>query len=480
MKAKSYLSTMIRNWNWKLIGAAWLFFIVLTVWVSDHAFFWDTVQLASKHAHFFYDNHFRSFTLPEEIDSGHPPLWGLYIAACWQLFGRSLEVSHFAVLPFLLGIGLQSWLLMRRLMPAKQAGWGMALLLAEPTLLAQSSLVSPDVALVFFYLLGVNAFMSGKRGWVMVATAGLGLISMRGMMSAVALFLSDVVWNVKRSEGRIATQCARLLLAYLPGAVLAASWLAWHYAATGWIGYHENSPWAGSFERVGIAGMLKNAALIGWRFLDFGLVWLWLAGGTLFLFMMKGRLRFPSQFGKLLALFLLPLICYAPNLISHSYLTGHRYLLVPMIFFVVCMAVMVSMITHARLRMAVTVLLLGGLATGHLWRYPEGVAMGWDSTLGHLPYYELRRDMMQYMQEQQIAISDAGSSFPNLGTLRETDLSEDSTHFHEKNLETDTWVFYSNVYNGFSDEELALLRDSFLVEKEMVRYPVRVVLYKRK
>ena len=32
-------------------------------------FFWDTLQLASRHAHFFYENGFSSLFLPNDMDS---------------------------------------------------------------------------------------------------------------------------------------------------------------------------------------------------------------------------------------------------------------------------------------------------------------------------------------------------------------------------------------------------------------------------
>ena len=77
---------------------------MLTFIVRDNFFFWDTVQLGSIHAQFYFDNNFSFFFLPENIDSGHPPTFGIYIALIWKIFGKSLVTSHFAMLPFLMGI----------------------------------------------------------------------------------------------------------------------------------------------------------------------------------------------------------------------------------------------------------------------------------------------------------------------------------------------------------------------------------------
>ncbi|MEA1897674.1 MAG: hypothetical protein U9N53_08430, partial [Bacteroidota bacterium] len=115
---------------------------LLTYFVSEHIFFWDTVQLASRHAHFYFENNFNELFLPDEIDSGHIPSFGIYLALAWKLFGKSLFVSHFAMLPFLYGIILQAWLLIKKYFPPQLSLPVLILLLADPTLLSQSILVS--------------------------------------------------------------------------------------------------------------------------------------------------------------------------------------------------------------------------------------------------------------------------------------------------------------------------------------------------
>jgi hypothetical protein len=466
-------------WNWRLIAAGCLFFTLLTWWVSGNPFFWDTVQLASKHAHFFYDNNFSVLTLPNEIDSGHPPAWGMYIALSWKFFGQTLPVSHFMVLPFQLGIVIQSYLLFRKLLPEKNVGWAMLLLLADSTLLAQSTLVSPDVALVFFYLLGMNAMMSGRKGLLTAAALGLGIISMRGMMCAVALYFSDLIWNVKKSDGSILKQAAQKLLPYIPAALAALAWLIWHYSETGWIGYHDNSPWAGSFERVGLVGMIRNVALMGWSFLDFGRVWIWLTALLIVVLAWNKIISLRSDKWKLAALAIIPVLCFAPSMITHKHLVGHRYLLIPILFFAVAVITHLAQIQSFRLRNSLIIILAAGLLTGNLWRYPQGVATGWDATLGHLPYYSLRNEMLNYMNENKIPVSETGSSFPNLASFKEIDLSSDTTRFREKDLDRDNYIFYSNVYNGFTDEEFHSLQTNWHIEKELNCYPVKIILYKK-
>jgi hypothetical protein len=93
----------------------YLIFLILLSATVSYPFFWDTIQLASKQAHFFYETGFHSIILPNEIDSGHIPSLGIYLALLWKIMGKSLIVSHLAMLPFVMGIVFQSILLVRRL-----------------------------------------------------------------------------------------------------------------------------------------------------------------------------------------------------------------------------------------------------------------------------------------------------------------------------------------------------------------------------
>jgi 4-amino-4-deoxy-L-arabinose transferase-like glycosyltransferase len=454
-------------------------FGLLTLLVSRNPFFWDTVQLASKQAHWFHDHGFGSLILPNEIDSGHPPAFGLYIALVWKVLGRTLPASHFAMLPFLFGIVLAARCLVSRFFPAERVPWAMLFLLAEPTLLAQSVLVSPDIVLLFFYLACVNAILSGRRGRLALCLCGLGLISLRGMISMVAVFLSDVVLAPGRSGDRPAARIVRLGAAYLPVLALIAAWLAAHRAATGWIGYHPASPWAQSFRFVPIPTLLVNVGILGWRLADFGRVFLWIAAAALLADRARRGARLEEAPRAALALFLPALFVMAATMVPRQDLMGHRYLLPAYVFFGLFVYGLLERVASARRRGALYAALVAGLLTGHLWQYPERVATGWDATLGHVPYYGLRAKMIRYIQEQGIAPESVGSDFPNLGSPRITDLGDEEWHFHAKDLRTDEYVFYAFVFNGFTGAELEELRSRWTVEREYRCLSRRVTLYRR-
>ena len=174
-------------------------FLLLVLATARMPFFWDTIQFASRHTDFFFNNGFRSIILPNEIDSGHIPTLGIYLAAVWKIFGRSLVVSHLAMLPFVMGIVWQSVKLSKKLFDKKWYFAALVVILVDPTLLAQCTLVSPDVILVFFFLMALNNLQKKERTLFSIALAGLSLSSMRGMMCAGGFFFAEVI--IKYSQG---------------------------------------------------------------------------------------------------------------------------------------------------------------------------------------------------------------------------------------------------------------------------------------
>jgi hypothetical protein len=456
-----------------LLGAA------LATWLArHHPFFWDTVQLGAKHAQWYYESGFRSLLLPDEIDSGHPPGFGLYLALAWQLFGQSLAVSHLAMLPFLLGIIL---LLFRvgDYFGGRQHSWMFALLaLADPVLAGQSVLMSPDLVLVFGFLLGLYGTIYKRDLVLALAILMLAAVSTRGMMAAAALFAFGLA--IERGPWTWQTPW-RKVLPYLPGGLLAFAFLYYHYQQKGWIGYHPASPWGIHFERVGTwPAFAKNLAVLGWRLLDYGRIFLW----PLLLWMAYRRLRLsrhlsqPIRSAAWLLGITLALLSY--SFLAYQGLQGHRYLLpVFLALTILFHTLLIHGYLSLRWRYAFFSLAFVALLTGNLWVYPPNTAQGWDSTLAHLPYYSLRRQMLDYLDERQIPLEEVGTAFPEIGPLHFRELNGQKRGLKPKDLATDRYIFYSNVMNDFSDAELQELYETWKVEQQYERARLRVVLFSR-
>jgi hypothetical protein len=449
-----------------------LLFCLLTWVVSKNSFFWDTVQLGSKQAHWFYDNNFSFLILPNAFDSGHPPLLGIYLAFIWKIFGKTLQVSHFAMLPFLIGISFQLCKIIARFFKPENVILVAILLVCDATFLAQATLVSPDIILIFFFLLSLNAILSDNRKFLSLALVGLGLISMRGMYTCFALYLFDS-W-IYRKVGL--KQFLLNSIAYVPVVLLVGVFLIYHYLKTGWIGYHANSPWAVSFEIVSFSQGLKNLLILGWRLIDFGRIIWWLI--ILFCFIKyKAQLFNAEQSRVLFVLFSLLLIIFSPTLIIYSGLLAHRYLLPVYIAFSLLVCYIVFENNFIQKKKTLFILILAFLLSGNFWVYPDKIAKGWDSTMAHLPYYELRKNMLVYIKNQQIPIDSISSEFPLCIAFKYVDLSADTSQIKEKDFSAQ-YLIYSNIFNHFTDGEIDELKQNWVPIKEFRKGQVYMILYR--
>lgn len=435
--------------------------LYLVINSMHNSFFWDTVQLASKHANFYYSNHFSSLLLPIEIDSGHIPTFGIYIALIWKIFGRSLEISHLAILPFALGIVFQMYRLCQKFIPTASVGLSTLLILADPSLLSQITLVSPDVCLVFFFLLGINAILDNKKPWIVIAVFCLFLTSMRGMMISLCLVGLDIHNNINLKETirNIFYNLINRSMLYSPALLLFIAFSSYHYLQTGWIGFHGDSPWSESFERIEDGkSFLFNLALYAWRLLDFGRVGIWFVAILLIVLSRKQLLQLKSV--KMLVFFAVVVMIVLPaNMLWAKNLIGHRYL-IPIYITISLLAatLLFSNATSPILRYVLSIFWISCLISGNFIIYQDKIAKGWDATLAHLPYYELRHQTINFLENKKIDFKKVQSFFPNVASIDEIDLNHDQRNFNQFDGKSE-FVFYSNIFN-VTDEEYDLMHNS--------------------
>ena len=436
---------MSRNHKWLI--AAYLIVLVLQLTNLENAFFWDTTQLASAHADFFYSTGFSSWLLPDGIDSGHIPAFGFYIAVVWEIFGRTLIASHLAMVPFAMGAVWQLYRLCFRFIPSEFVGIALLLVLLDPTLLSQFTLVSPDVPLVFFFLFGINAVLENRKYVLALSAFLLFLTSMRGMMVVVCLLLLDLYCNfsftVKR---RLFIDLLKRSVLYLPSLIVFVVFNTYHFTQKGWIGYHKDSPWADCFAPVDFKGFVFNIGFYGWRLIDFGRIGIWIiCVGLLFRW---GKSAWQTKKIRLLLLFTAALMLFLPaNMLWAKNLLAHRYLIpIYVIFALLTAALLFKSPLQRKTKLMLSVVWMAVLVSGNFWIYPQKVAKGWDSTLAHLPYYKLRHQAIAYLDRQAIDFKQVQTFFPNESSLDLLELNHDQRRFATYDAQSDH-VFYSNIYN---------------------------------
>ncbi|MBP9193488.1 MAG: hypothetical protein KBF57_02300 [Saprospiraceae bacterium] len=457
----------------------WILVYVILVYFSlDHIFFWDTVQLASKQAHHFYEGNMYNFLLPDAIDSGHLPFKGWMLAWVWKIMGKTLLISHLVMVPWLVLLIVQVHFFANKVVSDSWAPILASLLLLDPTLMAQGSLISPDVILMGGFFLALNGIWSKQRKLIFSGAILCILASNRGAMVVGALLVWQFYLNWTDGRKHLGSYLSNLW-PYLPAGCLFLTFQIYHYWSKGWIGYHDQSPWAASFAGVTGLQFLKNMAIMGWRLMDFGR---WFLGLIVFIGLLKWRHRLSKDEILIKLFFLLVFLSFflLPSMVLHTGLTGHRYLLPLIVTLLVITVRMVFLLQNGRFQILTIVLLGLSLITGNYWIYPKGVAQGWDASLAHWPYFELRSQMNQYLEQHQISIRDVGCSFPNLAEKKYLDLSQSSISHANKDLLHNYYFLYSNLYNDISSEDFRLLECDYKTIHTLEKNGVCLILYQRK
>ena len=465
-----------------------LFYAMLTLCSLHIPFYGDNVTLVSKLAHFYLETDFAQLALPNAIDSGHPPFYGYYIAVVWKLFGKTLAVSHWAAFPFLVGIGVVYFKLARYFLPERLLPAALLFLFLEPTLLAQSVMMGFDLCMVFCHLLALWCILRGgvwRRVLAAIAFCVLALVSLRGIIAVFLIFCCDLalLWLAARN-GKIKGKPWHKLfgevpLTYLPAAALTLLWFAYHYRETGFLMLNHQSAWAADYQYVGIAGFAKNVAVLIWRLLDFGRVMLYLIGAAALFALYRKKEKISYKTWQLAAITVLPLIIYFPIIAIRTIPLVHRYLMVYFLLVGLCVLFVLPVFARRRTQYVLIALVCLSLTSGHFWVYPDRIAKGWDSFLAYLPFFDMKTEMMHYLEENDIDFASVGSEYPAIHAAKFTHLNNDTRQLTDKDsrkLNEFDYILQSNIMNAF-DEHLETLPRDWLLIKELESPTVYMRLY---
>lgn len=462
-------------------------YLLLYIISSRNALLWDTIQFAGDHPNWYYSQHFRYLLLPDSCDSGHPPAFGMYLALLWEIFGRSLLVSHTAMLPFVLLLVAQGIRTGELLFPdnKKYAFLVTLVLLSESLIMTQCTLVTPDVPVIAFFLLALNALLGRSRWQLTLAVLFMGILSTRAMMSAFVLYLFALSYNrIEAGRGlkNILVYLLRQVMPFLPGALLAIAYFSWHYAVKGWIGYHKDSPWAAGFEIMPLPRIALNTLILGWRLVDLGKILTvavfvvmlvrWLRRKAT-ISMAQNRIIMQSFFVLFLGLFFftsLPLAMYQG-------LLTHRYFL-PLTICMSLVAVFLLLQQPYKHKVTLVCLMVLVQCSGHFWTYPRRISQGWEGTLGHLYFYPMRKEFKAYMEQQGIRKQDVATSPTLMQSDYRIDLTDDTTAYRDFEIDTAQYVWYCNVSNAMN-KRVDYYFDHFKIVKQEKRGHVEMVLFKR-
>ena len=472
-----------------LLLLALVFYVFVTILAQQIPYFWDNVALISNPAQFYYHTYCQKLVLPLLLDTGHPPFYAYYIAHLWQYFNKTIAVWHWANLPFLVGIawaylGLARYFLNTQTnanLPNHLLFFCLLFLFTEPTLLTQTTLATPDVALVCGSLVALYGIVSQKT---IVLSAGLCLmaaVSLRGVIHIPAVFLCHFVYVFTSKLPLKTKHKLTFLLAYLPVTILLFIWLVYHHQQTGFWLENYQSNWAINYHAPTIQGALYNWCILAWRFLDQGRLFIWLIIAWLGY---KNKhftaLSLPQK--QLIAWFLVWLMISGLPVSFRAIPIMHRYYIVHYLLVLLFACTLLTTLKPTQQRLFVGLMLIAQI-TGHLWIYPQPIATDWDATLASMPYFTLKKQADIYLQQQKIPKTAVGSKFPLINSPQQTHLNNDTTHLQridEGQISRFEYVLYSNISNDFSATEITQLQTHWQVQQQWSKGFVQLVLYKNK
>lgn len=365
----------------------------------------------------------------------------MYLAAGWMVFGRSLEVSHFLMLPFVAGALWQLLRLSGFFFTSNALKYGAAVLLAlDATVISQLSLVTFEVMHLFFFLLAVNAVLRDEKWMLTWAVAGLALVSLRSAMSAIGVGTTVLLVNYILRR-RLAFHS---IFPFVPGLLIFGSFILAFYLEKGWVVHNTvSNKWAEAGKLSESYDVLRNSLIFFWRTFDFGriayLVILCFAGVHIF------RKRMLSKKQKMLLLISLgQFIIFFGVLVIYKNSINPRYL-IP--FYLPLMLFAISYLAEHNNKTRNLIMLGVWTAAGYFTQYPIRTAMAWDGTPNHWVYYGMRNEMKKFISEQQLPFDQVGTSFPNAANFKNTELSNGKEGFADLDLQNQQYVLFSNVFN---------------------------------
>lgn len=455
--------------NTKILLPFFIFLILLTVFSLNIPFFWDSTFFSTTAVH-FYNTGMNGFIGPIKYDTGGFPLYSAYLTMVWKVFGKTLTVSHLAMLPFLFGVLFEFFKLAKRYLNERTIVFALILLIIEPVFITQSILMGYDIIILYFFLLSLNALYNNRTVLYSIALIFLCLISIRGIMLASVLFIFDIILN-KRID-------FKLLRNYFPSIIILLVWAIYHKQQTDW--YLFSPIREGNHEQFsGLGMMFRQFIYVLWKNIDLGGIVLWI----LFLFssFYFFKKKKSSQHRELLRSVLISFFVLTTFMILIKNPIGHKYFLVVFVLLILTVCYFIQQIEKQKVRLTLFALITICLIAGNFIHYPQRYGNAWDSSLKIIPYFKIEKDMNKHIQKNKIPSNNIGTQFPLTIDLNASHLSDSSYHYsdiEEENINSYPYFLYSNIINTNRIEELEKIKKSWIVEKEIKSGIIELVLYK--
>nr|MBA3972302.1 hypothetical protein [Bacteroidota bacterium] len=400
----------------KILFSAFLFFMILTFLSINIPFFWDGTFFSALSVH-FYHNGFNGFIAPQANDTGGFPLFSTYLALMWKCFGKTLLVSHVAMLPFLFGITYEYFKLAKRFVSTRTILFTILLLMIEPVLITQSVLMGYDILITYFFLMALNVMYDNKNIIYCIAVVLLCMISVRGIMLSGALLIIDITIRQRLNF--------TIIKVYIPAVLFLTCWIFYHHAQTDWYIFspvRENN----AEQFAGVTMMFRQLFYIVWKNLDLGRIALWI----IFIFAAIYHVRkktFPLM-KDLILLLIVPLVVLSACMILIKNPIGHKYFLTTFLILNIAAGYVIDRFEDKKIRNILFTLSAASLIAGNFVMYSQRYGNSWDSSLKIIPYFDLSKKMHEHIKSSNISPSEVATQFPLTSDSQFSYLTDSSYH----------------------------------------------------
>ncbi|TMM31425.1 hypothetical protein FDT66_05525 [Polaribacter aestuariivivens] len=439
--------------------------------------FWDNVLFASKMGNHLYANSIFNWTIPNSFDPGHPPFLGFLLAIFWKILGHKLWVSHLLIFFFNFGFFIQLYKFISYFINKNSLRFfAFLIVIIDPTLSTAFVLVNPEIIILFFFLLAVNGILYKNLKCKFIGLFFLSIITFRSMMLFGGLLLFDVLNAILLEKKKIkAILNLKYIQFYFFASLPGVAFVVWRLTTKGWLQTHPDSPWASLWHFADFYTFIKNCAVLVWRYVDFGRVFIIVF--ILYSFIVFGKKIVKKQKNKQLFLLAITSVIFViVTVLMATNAFGHRYFIISFSCLTLFAFLLISQFYQHK-KIIYTFLFLG-LITGNLWIYPKEISQGWDATLAHLPYHSLRLSAIDFLNEKDINIEEVATFFPNINSIDAIDFTGDKRSFSKFNGKN-KYVFYATVYN-LSNEELKILKNNYTILKQFNNFNINITIYIRK
>lgn len=408
-----------------LLAFAALLFCMASVKIP---IFWDNVLQASRVAHHFYENGLWPPLLPQEIDAGHPPFFGFYLALCWKIFGRNLIVSHLAMWPviFLLFYG---WMSLCKHYIKEDTTLVLAIVcgLLESALFTHLLMVGPELLIIACVISACYALITRHYLAVSILYVALVLVSIRGTIWVMAFFPLTVYLHYSTHHSWWRSWRWQEMMPYIISALAALCWYGYHYKATGYVTDNPHNTWSAAYRWVTLREVVIQWPYVVWRFMDQGRIFV-LVLIPLLVYLTRKK-AYPPVSSKPILLFLIPAIAFVFLVTLRPMASVPRYFIPlymggSLVFFYY-----LQFIQSQAKKIFLGLMVAGIYLSGHLWIYPERIYQAWDCTLMHLTYYPLKEAMEDSLERMHILHGETGTGSPLITPDKYTLLNNDTAAF---------------------------------------------------